>query len=90
MGATRKQDNRTAIGQQAPVSVLLREFRALITQRIRQLTGIPTRSERLTLSTMRAMHGAGAVIAGEDVRWDPVRERVSMTVRGEGDVLSAA
>lgn len=86
MGATRKQDNRTAIGQQTPVSVLLREFRALITQRIRQLTGIPSRNERLTLSTMRAMHGAGAVIAGEDVRWDPVRERVSMTVRGEGDV----
>ena len=86
MGATRKQDNRTAIGQQAPVSVLLREFGALITQRIRQLTGIPTRSERLTLSTIREMHGAGAVVAGQDVRWDPVRERLSMMVRDEGGV----
>ena len=86
MGATRKQDNRTAIGQQAPVSVLLREFGALITQRIRQVTGIPTRSERLTLNTIREMHGAGAVVAGQDVRWDPVRERLSMTVRDEGGV----
>ena len=68
------------------MSVLLREFRTLITQRIRQLTGIPTRSERLTLSTIRALHAAGAVVAGQDVRWDPARERLSMTVLGAGGI----
>jgi len=86
MGASRKQDSRTAIGQQAPVSALLREFQALITKRIRLLIGIPTRSERLTLSTIRAMHAAGAVVAGQDVRWDAGRERLTMTVRGVGGV----
>ncbi len=86
MGAIQKHDSSTAAGQQAPVSVLLREFRSLITQRIRHLTGIPTRSERLTLSTIRALHSAGAVVAGQDVRWDSTRERLSMTVHSTGGV----
>lgn len=84
MGATRKQDSRTGAGQQAPVSVLLREFRALIGHRLRKLSGIPSRSERLTLSTIHALHSAGAVIAGRDVRWDAARERLSMTVEAAG------
>lgn len=70
----------TDTGQQTPVPVLLREFRALIAERLRSLTGFPTRAERGMLKTVSALNAAGAVVSGRDVRWDPARERLSMSV----------
>ena len=84
MGAVRKQVNASGTGAQTPVSVLLRDFRLLIFRRIRTLLGIPTRSEGRTLATIRALHRAGAAVAGQDVRWDPRREKLTMAVRSPG------
>lgn len=73
-------------GHPAPVSVLLRDFRALIMKRVRELSGVPTRTDRLSLSTISALNEAGAVVAGEDIRWNSARERLSMSVRGKGGI----
>lgn len=86
MGAARRHDSRTGAAQQASVPALLREFSTLVARRIRALTGLPSRNERLTLSTISALDRAGAVVVGQGVRWDPVRENLSMTVRGEGGI----
>lgn len=81
MGAVHKQVNSNGAGQQTPVTVLLREFRALIGRRIRTTLGIPSRNERRSLLTIQALHRAGAVVVGQDVRWDGAREKLSMAVR---------
>ena len=86
MGAVQKRISSNSTGQQAPVSVLLRDFRALIARRIQRALGIPTRSERQCLATIQALHRAGAVIVGEDAHWDGSRGTLSMSVRAPGDV----
>lgn len=90
MGVVRKHDSMTGTGQQAPVSVLLREFRALIAHRLRSLTHFPSRTERALLQTASALNAAGAVVAGQDARWDAARERLSFTVIGQSGVAHTA
>lgn len=84
MGAVRDQASRKNTGQNVPVPVLLREFRALIARRIRKTLGIPSRRDRLALSTFHAFHKRGAVLSGLNARWDPDREKLSLTISGPG------
>lgn len=90
MGAARRHDGMKSTGHPTPVSVLLRDFRALIVKRVRDFTGIPTHSERLSLSTISALSHAGAVVAGEDIRWDSARERLTMAVRRDDGISHIA
>lgn len=83
MAAVRNHEGKVGTGHQAPVAVLLREFRALIARRLRSITHFPSRAERGMLRTASALNTAGAVVTGDDACWDSTSQSLSLTVYGQ-------